>query len=73
MTKKQELLDFITTLKEDEELFCIQILENEEETQEFYSFFKMEEENMIEFFENKYNDDLISEDNLQIISWKIAE
>ena len=69
MTKKQELLDFIRTLKKDEELFCIQIFENEE----IQSFFKMENQDMLYFFENQYNDDLISEENLQIISWKIAE
>jgi hypothetical protein len=33
----------------------------------------MENQDMLYFFENQYNDDLISEENLQIISWKIAE
>jgi len=73
MTKKQELLEFIQTINSEEELFCKVIITIEEVEYPIDAYYNLETTDMVEYLDNKFDDNLISikdDTTEEILSWE---
>lgn len=74
MTKKEKLLDYLSNKREDQELFCIQIIISS--GQIVSTTFDMCRVMLISYIDNYYNDDLVTVQNdeeLKINSWLLKQ
>ena len=73
MKIKEQLINFIESIDEGSVIFCNQVSDNGGALIKYESVFKMNKEDLLNFFNENYNNDLVDSNGLQILNWKVLK